>query len=646
MDYCYLEDIWFNVFVFSIEMIPTYRLVFRNWRNIVDESKTLQQSFAQNRLNNRAREKILYNNLPIFPKLHLLLDGLPINNQCVLNIVKLNRTPLLLEYFAVKSFVKVDLDDLKEQNSIDNSPVLEYLFQEATLQEFNDIVPLLNNFYSNFSIKSMEEYFERQGFIWELISYSSLFKRKFEDCVHKCMTILSRKVWSTKCDEFLAQIFCKSPNLFHRCVTEKVDQPSPFIQFLMNIHQGQFTMTFTDLDEKITNCLLLLMRNRKDELILRILDELKDVTFDEEFLHQSLLSGSPQEIINRFNQPTLIEGVTFFHKHSASNFEVFIQNKHKFTPSAFNVVLMMHGNVNLIDQYFDDSVLVTVSDHLYQVYSNYANGTFIISENICEYVFDKYPSVFNDVDHFTEFFTILSDTNYEWYHKRGRIIQLLILRSYEDRYDHFRVDEIDLAKFFYNVVGKQYDDNIFGKYSLPYFVVHYPDLIKPFGDVSICWINLNFLFDDFENHGVLIMNQLEKMGIPMNNDNNVWADLFSSEAIEWFLKRDFPIRTKYQLESFLVEIVTCDALHLMPIFEQKFKEFRLKSDEQLTIFPAMFFDCLNFDVFEKLCNLGVIEKPKSLIYSFCFNFEEDEDIDEEESTINLHLTQQQLNRLK
>jgi hypothetical protein len=340
-----------------------------------------------------------------------------------------------------------------------------------------------------------------------------------------------------------------------------------------------------------------------------------------------------------------------------------------FHPGVFNTILLILGDVSLIDAHLDISFPTVVSDYLFQVYSNFQKDEFMIKEEICEYVFDKYHTILSDIEHFNHFRELLSDPNHKWHNKRGRVTQLLMLHSDEDLYDNFLTNEIDLAEFFYGVVGKQLESRMMGHFSLPYFVVHYPDLIKRLNNPSQCWDSLYFLFSKFATDSVQILNQLEKMGIPFDENANVWADLISCEAIEWFLQKGFPIKTKRQLESFLLEIITADAYHLMPIFEKNYNEFKQRSDKKLTICASLLQECLNFDIFKKLCKLGVIDIPTTLEYSFCLgsndeasdssNEEDETETDEEDETetdeedetetdeeVTLYFTPQQLAQLK
>ena len=655
-DYSNCFDLLFNIFTFSIEGLPNHRLVCQNWKILIDESRSLQQQLASKVLNNRTRVKILSQNLSIYPKLHLLLDGLPIDYVTLDEVIHCDKFYLIKEYLAKKSYIRICPSEFKKKHLIDEFPFLDTsLLNNATLKQFHDLLSLLDQFYQEFDVT---QYCNEHVFIWQMMCESSLLNKHFEDWFQKCMIIFSNETWSNKCDEIMTLIFCRSPESFKRCVDEKVETPSTFIKFLLNSfnslnNDDLLSPETLNLDDNFNNCIDVLIENRMNDLLIKLFDLLNGMQWFHEsfdFLKKSILFGCNQAVCQYFWQAKnkeQIENVGFLVKKSPYNFDIFLKNKFMFQPGAFNTILLILGDISLIDEHLDSSCSTVVSEHLYQVYSDFQNDEFIIKEEICEYVFDKYHSILSDIEHFKQFHELLSNPNHEWYHKRGRITQLMMLRSYEDLYDNFITNEIDLAEFFYGVVGKQLESRMIGHFSLPYFVVHYHDLIKRLNNPSRCWDSLYFLFSKFATDSVQILNQLEKMGIPFDEKANVWADLNSCEAIEWFLQKGFPIKTKRQLESFLLEIITADAYHLMPIFEKHYIEFKQLSDKKLTITPSLLNESLNFDIFSKLCQLGVINTPKTLEYSFLLgsNDEETSDSnDEEEETdqVTLYLTDEQL----
>lgn len=644
MDYFYLVDIWYNVFLFSVKSIPKYRLVCQNWNSMIDDSKTLQQKVASIFLNNNKRKVILNQNLPIYSKLHLLLDGLPLNNKCIMDVIKNNKNELLNDYFQKKSFVKIVDYNLENVHFSKQHPILDLLFNNSNLETLQQHIPILKKLCDNLNIMN---YFDDNDFVWHIIRSSDEFRKVFGDCDESVIKELTKRIGFDKSDEFLTLVYCLCPDLFKRLCNRKVGEQSNFINFL----NGSSTLeSIGILDERVRDCIVVLIEHQMNDLLTQIAPRLtKANNCYLGLLNESIVNDCAQSVINSLweVEALLIDHIVSFKKDTIKNTETIIRNREKFTPGAFNVVLLRIGNFDLIEHYLDKWCSTVVKNHLYAYFSE---SNQEIDVTVCEHIFDHYPSIFREVKNFNDFYSLISNKSHPWYHKRGRITQLVILRTYKDYYDHFLVDELDLAEFFYDVIGKRYDKHCCGKYSLPYFVIHYPDIILK--DACDVWTELNFWFCDFDSHNTLILNQLEKMSVPVNFETFYWPDIGSREAIDWFLERGFPLKTKTQLETFLLLIITCDAHDLFPVFERNFIRYKQgpEGDKKLTIFPLVLNDILNFDIFQKLCQLGVIETPTTLDYSLNFNYDFIEivvsDDNDSDDTKQLLLSPQQLYQLK
>lgn len=625
------NDILYNIFTFLIADLPKLRLVDKNWSSIIDNSKELQQKFASLVLNNEKRLLIISKNLPIFPKIDLMIDGLPINHNLINKLLKAGKIDHLKHFFELKSFAKVKATTLLNSSSFKKTRLFNSLFFKIDTKTFRDFLPLIKEL---FIVDDLNELFTdhlSDGFFMS----PEMPTVNFKDVVTRFFNMSLDGASFVDLDEFLLKLFFKDKYFFKELIETKpsILNDNVLLQYLLENHQCDESGSFLgEFDEEIIELIIQQSMEHHCYQFYPSIEKwyLNKTSFEnnQDLFQQSL--GYAETFDDLFVQlfakkqsPESISSATFFSKKHVKNFSVFLNASNFFTKDVFNTILLIWGDLNIIDKYL-------MSGHPFKrLPYNMCENEYVINESTMTHVYDHHRYLIKQIKHMNKFIQLFSDPNHVWFNKRGRIVQILCMVSYRGKYDSFKDNEFEFAKFFYSVIGDHYDKNLLGGYSLAYFRVHFSYFRKYFSeekDFSDLWYHLKYYFRNFEENSVFILNGLIEIGIPLDLNLNFWGDL-TEVALHWFLDKGLLINTRSKLSCFLLEIIYHDAFYFWPIFEENFLKFKQTSDKKLTIYPSIFLDCMNFDIFKKLCAIGAIEKPTSTIYKLDLNFS-DCDFDE------------------
>lgn len=582
------EDDVFLIFQFLTDIIDKLRMVCQKWKLIVDSSSSLQKQFAKRILTNSKRCRILEEGLSVFSHIDLS-DGHTANMKSLILMIKSGDVDL-----AHKCFLKGNyFNGIENCRCIKKShPLLKMLLFESSNEIFKKSSELVKAFFGyDCFVDVVYRRYLRQWGIETILEYLLLLKndrvfditeRVFQYVdFHYHIFLLERllirlhyidsKRWielvrsSELTDRVAYQLFSQHQsesgidknefnhdsftasiqNFFYYCASFLVEMAIEFHDFEMLTiayqHNNQYHMVRYYTFQCFLHC------------------------FEQGIEYFAKLLETP---IDKFEY-------CFIHHRSKKlplNIELFIKHRDVFNSSMFNVVLLSNGDAKtFLENYTKtDTCLIDFISPPEQL-----NIEFYMYELLLT----VYPRAFQNLIFYDKFLDVFNDMNHKFYHKRGRIIQILQsnipFSGQNSTIDFFDMHEMELARFMYSRTEIQ--SVLTSWCSLPTYLILQPSTFK--------LTDAHRIYDFYKDE-LHVLKSIYKANRSLFDDpyHTVWGKIRDPKVIPWLLKHHPPHLSAHRLMEFLICLIKTDTLsqYLSKFFEEKLKH--MASGEQLPIY--------------------------------------------------------------